>query len=410
MKYILIWLTVMFLCLLPLMLRADDPSDHSGELRIEKGNKTIIIKTDKEKLEQLKNLNNKDLEDLKNIGVNVDMGNTGDDAPDAPFVGIYPADLDFPKAQSLNYPYCYGILVSGVIPNTPAYKYRLAEDDIIMELNGRKVLNLKEFDKLKSTYRAGDAVNLTLWRNGETIKLDFVFGSKEKKELKIGPDGKLARPKLSPGYGGGGLDFMWNQFDMTDINSLLSKLGYNTLPSDGNLSIGFGGKGNVGKGYFLGGEFQFLDHARKTDVGTYTNTMNYDLFIGGATLDKRIPLAKNVIASLGFMLGGASHELTVLHTNGHYDWGFAAATTDTLTGGNTSVTISKGYIVVQPRAEVMLRLLSWLGLRGEVGYLYGYSPEKGWSVTHANEVYDLKNSPDTQLKSLTIMVGPWFGF
>lgn len=386
---------VIMLLLLPAMLLADE------EIELNKGEKRIIIKKsgDLSKLDELKVLNL--------------SGNIGNEAPDAPFVGIYPADLDFPKAQALNYPHNYGVLITGIVPNSPAYNYRLAEDDIIMEINGKQTKNLKEFDKLKSTYRAGDAVKLTVFRGGEVISLDFVFGSRTTKEpLKPGEIPVIKKSKLV-GYGGGTWIPMWYAVDMADVNELVQAIGFSALPEDGVLTQGFGGKITVGKGWFVGGQFQFYGDSKKINVASnYVNNMDYNMFIGGATLDKRIPITRGLITSLGVMIGGAEHSVDLVHSNGDYNWpSTATATTTDIMNSNTSVNISKGYVLVQPRAEVMVRLLSWLGLRAEGGYIYGYGPTKGWKANHTEtETYELKGSPDTKFQGYTVTVGPWFGF
>jgi hypothetical protein len=392
---------MLLICLLPVLVLAQ-----TNETTIQKGNKTIIIK---------KTTNNlSDLEQLKKLDVNVNMNSQTDESADAPFFGIYPADLDFPKAQELNYPNTYGILVTGIVPDSPAYQYRLVEDDIIMEINNQKILNLKEFDKMKAAYRAGDAVNLTVFRGGEVKSIDFVFGSKATKEVPASIDVITQKNHLSPGSGGGSWIPMYYNADMKDVNELVTAIGFSKLAEDGILTNGFAGKGNVGDGWMLGGQFQFYGDSKKVRENdtNYINSMNYNMFIGGATLDKRIPITKNFVTSLGLMVGGASHTVELVHSNGDYNWPTEPnSTTTTIMGSNSYAKFSKGYILVQPRAELMVRLLSWLAIRGEVGYLYGYGPTSGWKVKHNDtETYELKNSPDTPFKGMTFSVGPWFGF
>jgi hypothetical protein len=392
---------LILVCLVPVLVFAQD-----NETTIQKGNKTIIIKKTQQDLG--------DLEELKKLNINVEMSQGAEESADAPFFGIYPADLDFPKAQALNYPNSYGVLITGIVPESPAYKYRLAEDDIIMEINGKKALNLKEFDKQKALYRAGDAVNLTVFRMGEVKSIDFVFGSKATKSMPTSIEVIKKKQQLSPGSGGGTWIPMWYEADLKDVNELITAIGFSKLPEDGILTQGFGGKGNVGSGWMLGGQFQFYSDTKKVREidSEYINSMDYNLFIGAATLDKRIPITKNIVTSMGVMIGGASHTIELVHSNGDYNWPDGTSPgTGYIMNANSYAKISKGYILVQPRAELMVRLLSWLAIRGEVGYLYGYGPTSGWKVKHNNtETYELKNSPDTPFEGLTFTVGPWFGF
>jgi len=410
MKQITVILAVMVMCLVPMLLMAQEDCSTNPDCK-----KIIIVKntansSDMNELKAMKIDINKDLKDMK-VEITQDLNSS--DAPDAPFFGIYPAELDFPKAQELNYPYSYGVLVTGIVPNSPAYQYRLVEDDVIMQMDGKKAMNLKEFDKLKSAYRAGDKVALLVFRAGEEKTVDFVFGSREKKsEITITGDtgDEPEKAKLSAGGGGGSWIPMWYQADMSDVNELVESLGFGKLPENGVLTQGLGGKGNVGKGWFIGGQGGWYSDNKKTaDTANagYTNYMKYNMSFGGVTLDKRIPITKGIVTSLGVMLGGASHTIEILHTNSDYNW----PTTGNLLNGNTYAKISRSYLLVQPRAEVMVRVLSWLGVRGEVGYMYGYGPRSGWKVKHMeSDDYELKDSPDTPFQGMTVSVGPWFGF
>lgn len=401
MKKTMLIMAVLMIALVPMLLMADN-----GDTVIKDGQKKIIIKSTS---------NLSDLEELKKMNIDVNMLMQNEGSPDSPFFGIYPAEMDFPKAQALNYNYNYGILITGIVPNSPAYEYRLAEDDILMEIGGKKVLNLKELDKLKSYYRAGDAVNLTVFRAGEIKSMDFVFGSNATKKVSLSGENVTTKKRLSTGFGGGTWVPMWFDVDMTDVNDLVQTIGFSALPEEGVLTQGIAGKITVGKGWYVGGQFQFYNDSKKINevIGPdyFTNTMDYNMFIGGATLDKRIPITKNIITSMGLMIGGATHSVDLVHSNGNYNWPTAGQTTQNILSHNSSASMSKGYILVQPRAEVMVRLLSWLGLRAEGGYIYGYGPTSGWKVNHNDtETYELKNSPNTKFQGYSITVGPWFGF
>jgi hypothetical protein len=397
MKKNTVFAVLLLLCLLPVLAFAQNE-----ETVIQKGDKTIIIRKSAGDLAEL--------DELKKLNIDVQMKQQTDASPDAPFLGIYPADLDFPKAQALNYPNTYGILVTGVVPNSPAYQYRLAEEDIIMELNGQRILNLKEFDKLKAVYRAGDTVKFKVFRRGDVFELDFTFGSRETRQPVSTPE-TPKKPKKSAGYGGASWTPMWYNADMVDVNQLITSIGFSKLPEDGVLTHGFAFKGNVGKGWMLGGQFQFYGDSKKVNEGDYINSMDYSMFVGGATLEKRIPITRNFITSMGLMIGGASHSVDLVRSNGDYYWPSAGQTTQDIMDGNTYANISKGYILVQPKFEMMYSLLSWLALRGEVGYIYGYGPTSGWKISHNDtETYELKNSPDTPFEGFTVSIGPWFGF
>jgi len=297
------------------------------------------------------------------------------------------------------------------VPESPAWTYRLQEDDILIKLDDKDVTNNAVFDKQRKLYRSGDTVALELFRSGEIVKVDFTFGSRQAKNaLKEGE--KPTRKKLSAGYGGGSWLPLWISTDLEDVNYLLGNMGFRKLNEDGLLLQGGGGKGPIGKGFFIGGAGYGYTKTGKVQDATdesYHIGMNYTNAFGGVTLDKRIPITKNFISSVGFMLGGGGHSLEIMKSNSDYDWDNWSSTF--LNSQNTHTEITRHYLLVQPKAELMFRLLSWLAIRGEVAYVYGYAPSDGWKVKGTgNETIDIKHSPNTEYQGLTFSVGPWFGF
>lgn len=347
------------------------------------------------------------------MNMNKNFTSPGADAPDAAFMGIFSEDLDFPKAQELGYKGYYGVLITGVVAGSPAWNQRLQENDIILSIDKKEVTNFATFERLRKQYRAGDTVALELFRNGEIMNMNFTFGSRETKAPEAEGEEPVQKPKKSAGYGGGTWIPMWFDTDMTDVNNVISAMGFGKFPEDGILMQGIGGKLPVGKGFFLGGQVTSFEENKKIlepVVGSnYHIWMRYENTMGGVTLDKRIPITKNFITSAGLMLGGASHTIEIQKSNSNYDWTNWAPTF--LNSNNTHSVASREYLVVQPRAEFMYRLLPWFGLRAEAGYTYGYSPKEGWRVKGLNgENFEVLHSPDTEYQGLNVSIGPWFGF
>lgn len=357
-----------------------------------------------------------DLDELPNatkmvLKMNQDM-TKGLDAADAPYMGVFVEDLTFPKAQELGYKGTFGVLITGVVAESPAWNYRIQEDDVLISIDGKEVTNNAVFDKLRKLYRAGDKVSMELFRSGEIVKIDFTFGSRQQKSPSVEGE-KPAKPKkLSPGYGGGSWMPLWFTCDMDDVNYLMTNMNFGKLNEDGILMQGGGGKGHVGKGFFIGGAgyaYTTNDKVPDPSDANYHLWMEYSNTFGGVTLDKRVPITKNLVGSIGFLLGGGGHTLEVMKNNSNYDWNSWNATF--LNSQNNHAKISRSYVLVQPKAEVLVRLLSWMGIRGEAGYVYGYAPSKGWKVEGMNgETIDIKNAPDTEYQGYSFSVGPWFGF
>jgi len=346
------------------------------------------------------------------MNIQKDM-NLESSAPDAAFFGIYSEDLTFPKAQKLGYKGSFGVLITGVVTNSPAWNHRLMEDDVILRIDNKEISNHETFEKIRKQYRAGDTVALELFRAGEIVKMDFTFGTRETKTNNVATDKPEKKKKLSAGYGGGTWIPMWFDTDMTDINKIVTAMGFGKLADNGVLMQGIGGKLPVGKGYFLGGQVvSFEDNKKILDPvasSQYHIWLRYENSMGGVTLDKRVPITKNFISSAGLMIGGGTHTVEILKSNSNYNW--TDWNNTFLNSNNTHSVLSRNYIVVQPRAELMYRLLPWFGLRAEAGYTYGYAPKEGWRVKGLNgENFEVLNAPNTEYQGLNVTIGPWFGF
>jgi len=85
------------------------------------------------------------------------------------FVGIYPGDIwDYEDAGVE-----YGIIVNGVIEDTPAKESGMMSKDIILEMDGTKLFNHDQFTKMLKMYKPGQKVKFKIYRDGDekTIKL-----------------------------------------------------------------------------------------------------------------------------------------------------------------------------------------------------------------------------------------------
>lgn len=335
---------------------------------------------------------------------------------DTPRMGVYLSDIDFEEAYEMHYPYCYGVLISGIQDGGASQKAGIIKGDIIMEFDGKKVKFEDHLRKLIQSRNIGDKVNVKLFRSEEIFETTLVLqGAKAKETDEIFTKDGKKKKKLSVGFGGGGWIPVWfvddNEFE--DINHILIEYGFNGLDEKGILMHGGGGHGNVGKGWFLGGMGAGYSIDKKkghiTDDGdSVTRRMLYTNVYGGVTLDKRIALTKNLVTSLGFMLGWGGHNLQISQTDGDYNW--IELNEDMDSSANNAIELEKNYIMFQPKAIVMYKILDWLSIRAEGGYMLSHSYTGGWDAVSCEDNFEVDNSPETPYQGYTISIGPWFGF
>ncbi len=353
-------------------------------------------------------------EALDEMNINILVGRTTEDAPK---MGIFLSDMDFEDAYKMHYPYCYGVYVTGVTHDGPAQKAGITKGDIIMEFDGRQAKFESNLIKLIRGKNIGDVVKVKIYRDEEIFVADLTMATLESKDTDviITKNGLKKKKKLSVGYGGGGWLPVWfvddNEFE--DINHVLEAYGFSGLNEEGILMQGGGGNGNMGKGWFIGGMGAGYSIDKKkgytTEEGTsVTRRMLYSNAYGGVTLDKRFAITKSMVASLGFMLGWGGHNIQISQTDGDYDW--LSLNDDMDSSSNNSLELEKNYIMFQPKATVMYRLIDWLSIRAEGGFMLSHSYTNGWDAISCEDNFEIANSPETPYQGYTISIGPWFGF
>ena len=123
-----------------------------------------------------------------------------------PFLGVYVTDVHSWLAKY--YHTDQGVVVGGVVENTPAAKYGLQGGDLIRTFNSVRVQTVRHFRELVGNTRPGERVLLDILRSGTTaLKVSLVMGRAETPhymEESIGvPTGARARvveqPAAAPG-------------------------------------------------------------------------------------------------------------------------------------------------------------------------------------------------------------------
>ncbi len=101
-----------------------------------------------------------------------------------PFLGIRYVAINEAVAKEKNLSVTYGVLIIGdatknqpaITPGSPASKAGLKEDDIVLEVDGKKIEKKNTLSQIISNYSSGQTINLLVLRNGNQISINAVLG------------------------------------------------------------------------------------------------------------------------------------------------------------------------------------------------------------------------------------------
>jgi len=361
-------------------------------------------------------------------GIHINIDDAGDERPK---LGVYLSDMDFEDAYKMRYPYPHGTLVDGTTRGGNADRAGLIEDDIIMYFDGTKVLYEDHLVRLIRSKHYGDKVEVVFWRDEAMDTTVVTFAEPEKKEVQkklevVKKEKDKQKRKNSRGFGGGGFTPMLIENEFADAEALMKELGLQNLPfsADGLVTFGGAGQGFVGNGWFLGGFGQWRGHSSSQSVThsdgvqTARRDISFNFGLGGLTVEKRFAPFSFMVIGGGTGLGFAGMDVKVTQADqGAFQWDWTNLNDQLIDSKTTTINFSKAYAIAHPRANMMIRLTSWMRLRAEVGYLYAYPFSAGWeadltggNIEDQKDGWEIGNSPDTDISGRTISLGLWFGF
>lgn len=91
-------------------------------------------------------------------------------------IGVQIQDLTPDLAEALGTTHQKGAVVAQVIPGTPAEEAGIEAGDVVVEMNGEAVVGSADLRNKVGLLRVGDAVRLTVIRDGEPLTVDLAVG------------------------------------------------------------------------------------------------------------------------------------------------------------------------------------------------------------------------------------------
>jgi C-terminal processing protease CtpA/Prc len=101
----------------------------------------------------------------------------GDDG--ASWLGVESQEITSEKAKELKLPAERGVLLERIVPDSPAAKAGLKDNDVITEINGQRVEGAAQFRRMIREIPAGRSVQFTVWRDGKAQSIGVTLGKSE---------------------------------------------------------------------------------------------------------------------------------------------------------------------------------------------------------------------------------------
>ncbi len=101
----------------------------------------------------------------------------GDEGPS--WLGVETQEVSSDKAKELKLPAERGVLLGKIVPDSPAAKAGLKENDVVTEINGQHVEGTAQFRRIIHEIPAGRTAQITVWREGRSQTLSVTLGKAE---------------------------------------------------------------------------------------------------------------------------------------------------------------------------------------------------------------------------------------
>jgi serine protease Do len=95
------------------------------------------------------------------------------------WLGVETQEVTTEKAKELKLSAERGVVLGKIIPDSPAAKAGLKENDVVTEINGQRVEGAAQFRRMLHEIPAGRTIQLAVWRDGRSQTLNATLGKSE---------------------------------------------------------------------------------------------------------------------------------------------------------------------------------------------------------------------------------------
>ena len=105
------------------------------------------------------------------------------------WLGVGVSEVSAEKMKTLRLPEERGALLGKIVPDSPAAKAGLKENDVVLEINGQRIEGTEQFRRMIHEIPAGRTANLTVWRDGRSQNIKVTVGKHDAGNMKVFADG-----------------------------------------------------------------------------------------------------------------------------------------------------------------------------------------------------------------------------
>src|SRR5712691_9655673 len=176
--------------------KADDPKIARLQQRIEELEAKLQAQMEREQVQQavladvdaleepvgdivLENQDPTQIEVLPQIetdDLNIVIGDDG-----SSWLGVETHEVTADKAKELKLAAERGVVLGKIVPDSPAAKAGLKENDVVTEINGQRIEGAAQFRRMIHEIPAGRSIQLTVWRDGRSQTLSATLGKSEER-------------------------------------------------------------------------------------------------------------------------------------------------------------------------------------------------------------------------------------